>query len=68
MHPRQRGGRPPATIARVGVFLRDMNDFQEMNRIYKEFFPEPLPARTTIQTDLPRFPIEVDAVAVRTRG
>jgi 2-iminobutanoate/2-iminopropanoate deaminase len=61
-------GGSPGTIARVGVFLRDMSDFAEMNRIYREFFPDPLPARTTIQTDLPRFPIEVDAVAVRMRG
>jgi 2-iminobutanoate/2-iminopropanoate deaminase len=47
---------------RVGVYLRDMDDFAEMNTIYREYFGEPLPARTTIQTDLPGFAIEVDAV------
>jgi 2-iminobutanoate/2-iminopropanoate deaminase len=57
-------GGSPATVARVGVYLRDMDDFAEMNRIYEEYFPAPLPARTCIQSNLPRFPIEVDAVAI----
>lgn len=60
-------GGSPATIARVGVYLRDMSDFAEMNRIYEDYFPVPRPARTCIQSDLPRFPIEVDAFAVATR-
>ena len=51
-----------ADALRVGVYLRDMDNFATMNEIYREFFPEPLPARTTIQSDLPGFEIEVDAV------
>ncbi len=51
-----------ADAVRVGVYLRNMDDFAEMNDLYREFFPEPLPARTTIQSDLPGFDIEVDAV------
>ena len=51
-----------ADAVRVGVYLRDMENFATMNEIYREFFPEPLPARTTIQSDLPGFEIEVDAV------
>lgn len=51
-----------ADAVRVGVYLDDMGDFAEMNAIYRETFPEPLPARTTIQTPLPKFAIEVDAV------
>lgn len=47
---------------RVGVYLRDMADFPVLNQVYREFFSEPFPARTTIQSDLPGFPIEVDAV------
>ncbi len=47
---------------RVGVYLHDLADFPEMNAIYRETFPEPLPARTTIQTPLPGFLIEVDVV------
>ena len=51
-----------ADAVRVGVYLHDMADFPAMNAIYRETFPEPLPARTTIQTPLPGFGIEVDVV------
>ena len=54
-----------ANAVRVGVFLRDMGNFGAMNGIYREFFSEPLPARTTIQSDLPGFEIEVDAILLR---
>jgi reactive intermediate/imine deaminase len=47
---------------RVGVFLADMSDFEPMNAVYREYFREPHPARTTIQSHLPSFRIEVDAV------
>jgi 2-iminobutanoate/2-iminopropanoate deaminase len=46
---------------RVGVYLRDMADFPVMNTVFEEFVTA-LPARTTIQSDLPGFAIEVDAV------
>jgi 2-iminobutanoate/2-iminopropanoate deaminase len=51
-----------ADAVRVGVYLRDMSDFAAMNKIYLEFVRDPMPARTTIQSDLPGFDIEVDAV------
>jgi reactive intermediate/imine deaminase len=51
-----------ADAVRVGVFLRDMDNFASMNEIYREYFSEPLPARTTVQSDLPGFGIEVDAI------
>jgi 2-iminobutanoate/2-iminopropanoate deaminase len=54
-----------ANAVRVGVFLRDMGNFSAMNELYREFFSEPLPARTTIQSDLPGFEIEVDAILIR---
>jgi len=37
-----------SAVVRVGVFLTDMNDFEEMNTAYAEHFSEPYPARTTI--------------------
>lgn len=51
-----------ADAVRVGVYLHDMDDFDEMDAIYREAFLEPRPARTTIQTPLPGFRIEIDAV------
>jgi 2-iminobutanoate/2-iminopropanoate deaminase len=51
-----------ADAVRVGVYLRDMSNFPALNTIYAEFFRDPMPARTTIQSDLPGFEIEVDAI------
>ena len=55
-------GKTLADAVRVGVFLHDLGTFDEMDDIYAESFPEPRPARTTIETPLPGFGIEVDAV------
>ncbi|NLD73202.1 MAG: RidA family protein [Chloroflexi bacterium] len=52
-----------ADVVKVQAYLRDMDDFPTFNEVYKEFFVEPFPARTTVQSDL-RIPIEVDVVAV----
>jgi 2-iminobutanoate/2-iminopropanoate deaminase len=50
-------------VLRVGVFLNDLNDVQAMNEVYREFFPENQPARTTVGVQLPKFKIEVDCIA-----
>ena len=47
---------------RIGVYLLDMNNFQEMNKIFIEYFSQPYPVRTTIQADLRGFQIEIDAI------
>jgi 2-iminobutanoate/2-iminopropanoate deaminase len=50
---------------KVGVFLADLNDFSEMNEIYKGFLTEPYPARTTVQAVLPPgMLVEVDCIAL----
>jgi 2-iminobutanoate/2-iminopropanoate deaminase len=51
-----------ADAVRVGVFLREMENFDAMDALYRDFFPEPRPARTTVQSNLPGFAIEVDAI------
>jgi 2-iminobutanoate/2-iminopropanoate deaminase len=53
-------------VVRVGVFLQDLKDFQAMNAVYAEFFPQSPPARTTVQVAaLPRGAlVEIDAIAV----
>jgi 2-iminobutanoate/2-iminopropanoate deaminase len=50
-------------VVRVGVFLADMKDFAAMNEVYKEFFPEDQPARTTVGAQLPKIKIEIDCIA-----
>ena len=51
-----------AQAVRVGVYLSSLEHFGEMNGVYAEFFADPLPARTTIQSDLVGFDVEIDAV------
>ena len=41
-------GKTLADVVRVGVYLRDMNDFARMNAVYARQFDAPYPARTTI--------------------
>jgi reactive intermediate/imine deaminase len=50
-----------ADAVRVGVYLRTMDDFPALNPVYAEFFTEPYPARTTIQSNM-NIPVEIDAV------
>jgi 2-iminobutanoate/2-iminopropanoate deaminase len=52
---------------RVGVYLSDLAHFAEMNEVYSSFFREPYPARTTIQSDLIGFDVEIDAVVALER-
>ncbi|AEB08735.1 endoribonuclease L-PSP [Desulfobacca acetoxidans DSM 11109] len=54
-------------IVKTTVFLTDMGDFAEMNRVYAEYFPENPPARSTIQVAaLPKgAAIEIEAIAVK---
>ncbi len=54
-------------VVRVGVFLADMNDFAAMNEVYRKFFPEDPPARTTVGAELPKIKVEIDCIA-RVRG
>ena len=42
---------------KVNVYLKDMNDFAAMNAIYAKYFPEPFPARTTIEAA--RLPLDI---------
>jgi len=54
---------------RMGVFLADLADFPAMNEVFREFFPEDPPARTTVGCTLPRIKVEIDCIArLRRRG
>ncbi len=57
-------GASMADVVKVHAYLRDMADFATFNQVYREFFTEPFPARTTVQSDL-LIPIEIDVIAVR---
>jgi len=55
-------------VVKTTVFLRDMNDFAAMNKVYAEFFGEGgCPARSAVE--VARLPkdglVEIEAIAVR---
>jgi 2-iminobutanoate/2-iminopropanoate deaminase len=52
-------------VTKVSIFLKNASDFQKMNEIYKTFFPEAPPARTTVAADFVAagMLVEVDAIA-----
>jgi len=48
---------------RVGIYLRDFDDFAELNEIYPQYIKgDNLPVRTTLPVPLVGFDIEIDAV------
>src|SRR5437870_13376492 len=58
-----------ANVVKVGVFLRDMKDFETFNRVFREYFKGVQPARTTVEAAAPRkgVNVEIDAIAVISR-
>ena len=52
-------------VVKTTVFLKDMDDFVEMNRIYKTFFTADCPARSAVQVaKLPKdVLVEIEAIA-----
>ena len=59
------GGATWDDVLKCNVYLKDMRDFQRMNAIFAEIFPDDPPARTTVQTPMAEetMLIEIEAVA-----
>ena len=53
-------------VVKAGVFLKDLSDFNEMNKVYGEFFPTDPPARACVEVSrLPKdVDVEIDCVAL----
>jgi len=53
-------------VMKVTVFLKDMNDFSEMNAEYTKWFSDPPPARAAVEVArLPKdVDIEIEAIAL----
>lgn len=53
-------------VVKTTVFLRDMADFEEVNKIYAEYFKADPPARSCVQIGkLPRnAAVEIEAIAI----
>ena len=56
-----------ANVVKTTVFLADINDFAEMNKVYGEFFTQPYPARSAVQVaKLPKdAPLEIECIALK---
>lgn len=56
-------------VVKVTVFLSDISDYDEMNKVYINFFDEPRPARSCIGTKLarPEYKVEIEAIAYKSR-
>ena len=53
-------------VVKVNAYLADLADFDAYNAVYREFFTEPYPVRTTVQVGLPPgLLVEIEAVARR---
>jgi 2-iminobutanoate/2-iminopropanoate deaminase len=50
-------------VVKVQVYLANIADFDEFNRVYRSFFSGNLPARTTVGAQLQGILVEIDAVA-----
>jgi 2-iminobutanoate/2-iminopropanoate deaminase len=53
-----------ADVVKVTAFLADMAQFAEYDAVYRTYFPEPRPARSSVGAGLGRFLVEIEAVAV----
>lgn len=54
-------------VVSVTVYLADIKDFDEMNKVYKSIMPDPKPTRATVQVSalVGGAHIEISAVAVK---
>jgi len=53
-------------VVKTTVYIKDMNDFASVNKIYGQYFKEPYPARSCVE--VARLPkdvlVEIEAVAI----
>ena len=52
-------------VVKTTIFLKDMNNFATVNEVYGTYFPQPFPARATVEVArLPRdVNVEIEAIA-----
>lgn len=52
-------------IVKVQIYLKDLDDFDEMNEVYEDYFQDSKPARAAVEVSKIGLdsPIEIDAIA-----
>jgi 2-iminobutanoate/2-iminopropanoate deaminase len=51
-------------VVKVNAYVTDLTRFARFNEVYREFFAQDPPARTTVGADLLGILVEVDCVAI----
>lgn len=59
----QEAGATMDDVVKVTAHLQDLNDFDEYNAVYRQFFKEPYPVRTTVGSELDDILVEIDVIA-----
>jgi reactive intermediate/imine deaminase len=58
------GGAELGDVIKVNAYVTDLSQFEAFNEVYREYFSEPYPTRTTVGASLaPGLLVEVEAVA-----
>ena len=55
-------------VVKVNAYVTDLTRFAEFNEVYKEFFQNDPPARTTVAASLLGFLVEIDCIAALSEG
>jgi len=65
----EQAGFQMSDVVSVTVYMADLSEFGDMNKVYKTFFPEPRPARATVQVAalVSNARIEISAIAVKSK-
>ena len=63
----EEAGMKMSDVAKVSIFLIDMNNFSRVNDVYGKYFPENPPARETVQVSaLPKkVNVEISVIAIK---
>lgn len=51
-------------VVKATVHLADLDSFARFNGVYKTYFPDPKPTRTTVGSQLMGILVEIDVIAV----
>lgn len=62
----EEAGATMADVLKTTVFIKHMDDFQKINEVYAEFFPQPYPARSCVEVaKLPKDAlVEIECIVV----
>jgi len=63
-----RAGTSLANALRINVYLDDLSCIEEFDEVYRPYFTEPYPARTTVQAGLRGYLVEIDAIVAIEKG